>query len=111
MMRPTMPGLSESLFFRPLLIGLVLLAIGCPPPPSLPGGPPPEYEPPRTYDLDGPKAPEPTPPEPVVQPAPPEPVVEPVPATTASAAPSVVPSASAAPSAAPSASASEDVKP
>lgn len=104
MMRPTMTGLTESLFFRPLLIGLGLLAIGCPPPPSLPDGPPPEYEPPRTYDLDGPKPAEPTPPEPTeepVEPAPPEPTVAPTPVTTSSAA--AAPSASAVPSAVPSA--------
>lgn len=44
-----------------LALGTVWLTACSPPPPKpLPGGPPPEYEKPRSYDLDGPAAAAPT---------------------------------------------------
>ncbi|MEM1034740.1 MAG: hypothetical protein AAF928_17635 [Myxococcota bacterium] len=66
---------------------LIALASGCPAPVVLPGGPPPEYEPPRTYDLEGPKPAEPVPTDPVPAPSPeaPPPVAPPTPALGPSA--------------------------
>lgn len=44
----------------PTLAALLLVAAACssaPKPKPLPGGPPPEYEPPRSFNLPGPQAP------------------------------------------------------
>jgi hypothetical protein len=60
------------LFFLALLLGAVGCCGGKPKPP-LPGGLPPEYEPPRSFDLPGeskPAAPEATPEAPPAPPAP-----------------------------------------